>query len=812
MRFLKFGISLILLLVLIYLGNTHGLGSDRTPAMARLLNPFTGIWQQAAAVSANGSTLSIPAQANGKAVIDQRGIPHVFAETLEDAIYIQGYLHARDRLFQMDISVRATEGRLAEVLGENLVERDKLQRRKGMRVAAQRTADAWLSNTGTAPLVTAYTAGVNAYIAELTPADYPLEYKLLGFAPEQWSVYKSAVFNKSMAETLCFRHRDLAATNVRASLGDSLFAHLYPEYNPKQSPVIAEEPWNEKDGENTAADDSDNQLSFTEPLPFPELEQAPEGIGSNNWALAGSKTASGAPLLSNDPHLKLTLPSIWYEMHIVAEGVNVYGVSLPALPSILIGFNEQTAWGITNVGQDVLDWYRIDWTDESRTAYKLDGKATPVEMLVDSIWVRGKSTPVIVETPWTVFGPVVYDQPDEVHYNLAMRWVAHDAPYLLNAANVGSFVDLAKASTLEGYIKALRPFDSPGSNIVYANQDNDIALTVTGRFPARPDQQGRFVEDGSTLSSTWSDYIPYEEIPRDVNPTRQFVASANQRSASLSYPYYYLGTFDDYRGRYINRRLAALSNAKPEDMMALQYDSYSLKAEDALPTMLNLLASADLSEKEIQILEKLRNWDYKYTADAAGPVIFNSWLDSLYQLTFDEVFALRANDAPVLYPETWRFIELLSENPQDAVFDHQETPVQETASELVYQSFQQAAAAVEPLLEQGVNWNSHRDTRIPHLARIPGFGSDLLTTDGAKDTPNALSTDFGPSWRMIVSLEKPLRAWGVLPGGSSGNAGSPFYMEGVEEWAQGEYFELHLHKTPEQVDGSLYLEFGSASK
>ena len=803
MRFLKFGASLLLLLVLLYVGGTHGLGGPQVPAVAKLLNPFTGIWQQAEAAQPQSQRLVVSSPAQGEVVVDERGIPHIFADNLEDAIFMQGYMHAKDRLFQMDISVRATEGRLAEVLGRNLLERDQLQRRKGMGVAAERAAAAWLDNPETKVVVEAYTAGVNAFVASLEPADYPVEYKLLGFAPELWSPYKSALFSKSMAETLCFRNRDVATTNIRTALGDSLFAHLYPQYNPKQSPVISEERW-------LAQEDSPaEQESLTGIFPFPDLPQSPEGIGSNNWALAGSKTATGSPLLCNDPHLSLTLPSIWYEMHLVAGEYNVYGVSLPALPSILIGFNEQTAWGITNVGQDVLDWYRIEWSDDTRTTYLLDGEAVAIEEVVDTVWVRGEEEPVIVRTPWTIFGPVVYDQPDDAYYNLAMRWVAHDPPYDERGDNVKAFLDLAKATTLDGYIEALQPFDNPGSNVVYANQENDIALTVTGHFPVRAQQQGRFVQDGTKRENLWTEYIPYEEIPRDINPERQFVASANQRSAGLSYPYYYLGSFDDYRGRYINRRVEELQDATPEDLMALQWDSYSLKAEEALPVLLQLLEGADLDAKLQSGVDVLRQWDYRYTAEAAGPVLFNSWLDSLYRLTFDEVFEKDGEDYPILYPETWRFIELLSESPEDAIFDQRGTSERETAADLVYLSYQQAATAALPLIEEGTDWSAHRGTSIQHLARIPGFDSGPLTTDGARDTPNALSSGFGPSWRMVVSLEQPLRAWGVLPGGSSGSVGSPFYTEGVEEWSKGEYFELQLHKAAEEVDGPTRVYFGS---
>lgn len=803
MKSLKFVVGGVVLLLLIYLGNTRGALDSRLPGVGAFLNPFTGVWQQADAMKVSDDVLVISGDVVGEVVIDGRGIPHIFAEDEASAIYLQGYLHARDRLFQMEVSARSASGRLAEILGPDFLEIDRIQRRKGMLVAAQRTATAWLNNPKTAVAINAYCDGVNAYLTQLAPKDYPVEFKLLDFVPEMWTPLKSALFSKSMAETLCFRNHDLATTNARALLGDSLFQHLYPEYNPAQSPVITTTPWVNQETKNV----EDLIGEKIGALSFPQLAQSPEGIGSNNWALSGSKTASGAPLLSNDPHLMLTLPSIWYEIHLVYGEQNIYGVSLPSLPSILIGFNEATAWGITNVGQDVADWYKITWTDTTRTHYWLDGEATAVDVVTDTIYVRG-AEPTIIETPWTIFGPVVYDQPENTHYNLALRWVAHDAPFQEGSDNVEAFLDLASATGLEGYISALSAFDNPGSNVVYANQANDIALTVTGHFPIRRPQQGRFVQDGSRSANAWSGFIPYDEIPRDVNPARQFVASANQRSADLSYPYYYLGSFDDYRGRYINRHLEGVQGARPEDMMALQYDAHSLRAEEAVPILLKALAlnpeRAKLSDKGLDLLKA---WDFDYRSEAQAPIVFDSWMDSLDRLTFDEVYALDSEDRPVSFPETWRLLELLRDQPDDLIFDHQATAVRETAQDLILQAYEQAMAAVLPILEAGTTWSEHRGTRIRHLARIPGFGSDLIQSDGARETPNALSATNGPSWRMVVSLEKPLRAWGVLPGGSSGNVGSPFYDKGIKEWSKGEYFELFLYHKPEEVPARQRLVF-----
>ncbi|MEZ4986023.1 MAG: penicillin acylase family protein [Saprospiraceae bacterium] len=807
MKFLKLLLSLAVLAAAIYIGDTHGLIADKVPAMGRLFSPFTGFWQQAEPMIPLPGTIHIPSNIKGEVAIDERGIPHIFAEDNESAFFIHGYLHAKDRLFQMEITTRAASGRLAEVLGISMIERDILQRRKGITVAANRMAQHWLKDPGTAAVVTAYTAGVNAYLQTLNPKDYPVEFKILGFTPEPWTVDKSALLVESMAETLCFRNRDVPVSNSRAALGGVLFAHLFPAENPKDSPIIpADTPW-DFEPIKVAADEvpADATLSWY----LPELPQAPEGIGSNNWALAGRKTASGAPLLSNDPHLNLTLPSIWYEVHLHTPNMNVYGVSLPCVPGVVIGFNEQAAWGITNVGQDVLDWYRIHWTDATKTKYQLDGQAVAPEWVIDTVWVRGQEAPEIIRTPWTVFGPVVYQDSSSAYQDLAMQWIIHSPVGDEMHNNITSFLGLGLTKNVSDYQQALKGFDFPASNVVFADQGGNIALTVTGHYPLRQPQQGRFVQEGNEKLTAWQQYIPFSQIPRTVNPGRGYVSSANQRSTDLSYPYYYLGHFEDYRGRYINRVLDTMQQATPEMMMALQYDAHSLKAEEALPLMIAAAKEyGELSTISGQALSLLEKWDYRYTGNKAAPVLFDAWFDTLYQQTFDEIYALHKDNHPMEFPEEWRLIALMEQLPKDPIFDLQATERKEDFSVLAAESLEKAAAAWMPAIVAGLNWNAHRATNIPHLGRIPGFDSGLLHTDGAKSTPNALSTGNGPSWRMVVSLEKPIKAWGVLPGGASGNPGSPYYMNSVKAWAQGEYYDLHLYQTPEEVKALKYLVFG----
>ncbi len=786
MRQIRFFLALALTTILTLLCSLHQPLGSPLPALGGFLSPFTGFWQNAEWVGKHQDEV-LPfseLSSTSEVVVDERGVPHIFAQNTADAAFIQGYLHARDRLWQMDISVRATLGRLSEVMGERTLEHDRLQRRKGLLWGAENALRKWMTSPEEAAMIKAYCKGANAYIESLRPANYPIEFKLLGYAPESWTPLHIAAFHKSMSEVLSSRHDDIPATNTRALLGDSLFRALYPEHNPMQSPIIPDQvQWNFMPVPATAATTGDTMLSsraIRTPFDLPDPH-----IGSNNWAVAAEKTANGAPILCNDPHLRLRLPAVWYELQMHTPEYNAYGVSFPGVPGIIIGFNEQIAWGVTNVGHDVLDWYRIDWADDGKTAYRIDGREEPVREVVEVIKVRGREEPLRDTVRYTRWGPVTYEDPGHPKSDMAMRWLPHDEPAEKPFYALGVFTQLMGGKGLADYQQALRGWESPAQNFVFASRDNDIAITVNGKLPLKTDQQGRFVQDGSTSASGWKGFIPHEHLPRVVNPERGFVSSANQRSTAPDYPYYYNGHFDDYRGRYINQRLAEMDNITVEDMKALQLDSRSLKPADALPQLLRLLDSTASPLRAHERIEQLRRWDYDFAGDATAPGLFENWYNATYAQTFDELMGIQ-DTLEVLMPEDWRFIQLLAQQPGHPLFDHQSTPAREDASDIVLRGLEEA------LEQPPVSWAEQQSTDIGHLARIPAFSRLGLNVGGYADAPNAIKPGHGPSWRMVVELGAAPNAWGIFPGGPSGNPGSPFYDAMVTPWAEGQYNRLHL--------------------
>ena len=802
MRSFIFTIFLIITIGFTWLLNNQ-IPNTPLPPLGKVFNPFTGFWQ-----NNNDSDFTIDSLAfKGisepvQVAYDDRMVPHIFAQNDIDLHFVQGYIIAKHRLFQMDLITRKTSGRLSEIRGESLINIDKKTRRKGMVWAAENTLNAWKKSEEEYPKLQAFVKGINAYISSLQPKDYPIEYKLMDFKPEPWTELKTALFSKEMASTLSAREFDRESTNALSILGREMFDFLYPEYNPKQTPIIPEDvTWDFTNPLSKPVADPKSSLSFAPERPF-ELEY--EGIGSNNWAVSGQKTASGFPILCNDPHLKLTLPSIWFEVQLNSPTQNTYGVALPGMPGIMLGFNEDVAWGFTNVGHDVLDWYEIDWAEANKESYFLDGKIIKVDKVIETFHVKGLGT-VYDTVKYTVWGPIVQESKGSDSKDLAMKWLPHVAP---DINELSTFTKLNKAKNYDDYANALQHYSSPAQNIAFASKDGDIALKVQGLFPLKNKEQGRFIQDGSKSSSNWKGFIPKEQNPAVKNPERGFVASANQHSTSPDYPYYYNGSFDDFRGRILNRILSKMDKITPEDMMALQNNTFSIKAEEALPQLIKYVNTADLDETDKVFYNELKTWDYKYTAEGRSAILFEEWYDAFHKNTWDELdpYTEQIGRMPV---EDWRTIALLSDQPNHGFFDNATTSPIETAKEIAHQSFKEMSNIVQNLEVDNdgpLDWFEYRKADVTHLTGIPAFSRNNIKAGGCPNSLNAIRGNktqlggWGPSWRMVVAFgEGDVEAYGIYPGGQSGNPASPYYDNMIDDWAAGKYYKLHFLKSIEEL-------------
>jgi len=402
MKHLKLLISLVITVAVFYGLNTK-FGS--IPPMGKFLNPYNGIWQNETDESVDGE-LIIEGLAEEVIVhYDDALIPHVFAKNDKDLYRAQGFLTAKHRLWQLEFQTYAAAGRLSEIVGANAIEYDRTERRRGMGYGADMAVEKMREDPVTYNLVESYTAGVNSYIASLEPKDYPVEYKLLNYAPEPWTVKKTALLLMYMTKMLAGGDSDLQYTNTLQLIGKENFDFLFPDFFDTTDPVIpSSTDWSFIDTPQTPTPISElpkDTIGFT-----PAKQPHPDN-GSNNWAVSGSKSYSGKPILANDPHLGLNLPSIWFVMQLSTPDHNAFGATLPGALGIISGFNEHIAWGETNATRDVKDWYKIEF-NEDRTKYKHNGQWKPVTVRAEIIKVKNGKT-VIDSVLYTHHGPVMYD-------------------------------------------------------------------------------------------------------------------------------------------------------------------------------------------------------------------------------------------------------------------------------------------------------------------------------------------------------------------------------------------------------------------
>lgn len=766
------------------------------PPLGSFLSPQEGFWQNAEPTDQDyHASLQFP-QLKEKAAVyfDDRLVPHVFAQNEEDLYFIQGYLHAKFRLWQMEFQTHAAAGRLSEVLGQGennvILHFDRNMRRLGMVYAAQNSLQVMESDTTTKKVLDAYTAGANAYIDQLTASTLPLEYRLLNYRPEHWTNLKTALFLKYMSYDLTGSENDIEYTNAKAVLSRELFDKFYPIAPDSLDPIVPRgTPFQAPAVRPTMPATADSlYFQWKDSATVMPVHKPDKDNGSNNWAVSGQKTQSGRPILCNDPHLGLSLPSLWFEMQLRTPQSNAYGASFPGAPAIIIGFTDQIAWGVTNASRDVKDYYAIRFKDDSRQEYWLDSAWQPARLQIEEYKVKGG--PSVWDTvAYTVFGPVQYDASFDgfgrakEQTNLAVRWQAHDGSNELK-----TFYLLNRGRNYTDYLEAIRNFTCPGQNFVFASKDNDIAIWQQGVFPAKWKRQGDFIMPGTDSSYRWQANIPQPENPH-VFPGGDFVSSANQLAADTAYPYYQGGDFDLYRGLIINRKLRSMHGITVDDMKALQTENYNVFAEMARPVLLKNIQEQQLTSEEKSYLDILRNWNLRNDPDEKGVAIFNTWFKSLEAEVWSD--ELEAAPRPTILPSSYTLVEALLKDSAFGPVDNIKTPHQETVANAVTTAFKKAIPELARAEAEGrLAWGKFKDTGIRHLLRQVSLSRLHLNTGGGEHVINATKQFHGPSWRMIVHLTDKTEAWGIYPGGQQGNPGSKYYDNFIDKWVAGEYHPL----------------------
>lgn len=799
----------------IYAGHA---GAGPLPPLGSLLDPAHGAWGAATYIDLpDSATAAIPTLGSGADVrYDTRGVPHIFARSEEDAMRALGFVVARDRLFQMELQARAGAGTLTDLVGRAAVAADSVARHLGMPRGAEHKLAALTPESKGRRLIEAYAEGVNAYIDQAPPAEWPVEYKLLGKSPARWLPINSLNVYARMGYTLAYLNGERDRIAARALVGEAAARALFPVHSPVQEPIQP----NGGDAPRTdplvlpppGATDS-AALALLPLLPRPphpgDDADVSRIFASNNWAVSPARSRSGNALLAGDPHLGLTLPSIWYEAHLVVPGeLDVYGVTIPGAPGIVIGFTRNVAWSMTNTGADVLDYYRETVDDQARPMkYLLDDQWKELERREEVYRDKGGEVLRVDTVRYTHRGPLQRMNNEWV----SMRWTVNE-PSDLAAA----FSNAARATTATAFLDAFaRDYFAPAQNAIVADRSGNIAIRSTGHYPLRPaGGDGLSILDGSTSASDWTGYWPVAQYPQAVNPAQGYLASANQEPIDARHAPAYLGydaAFEPWRALQINRLLRQNASVTLDDMRRFQTDPGSVRADWLVPYMRNAASAVrsrgDAGGSLAAADSILGAWDRRYTIGNDGTILFETALAQAIRLTWDEL--VPAGDSiRAATPSSAVFFSLLGDSTSVWWDERGTADVVEDRDAILAGAL---AAAYDTLVARhgppskgGWGWGKAATARVNHLLGLTGFSARDLAVQGGRGTlnPSVQNGGFGASWRMVVELGPRVRAMATYPGGQSGNPASPRYTDRLRFWRDGDLELLIVPPAPDSLAAS----------
>ncbi|WP_058366024.1 penicillin acylase family protein [Haloparvum sedimenti] len=790
-------------------------------AAAGTLSPVAGYLRAFAPLS--GSAWGDPpadgtvASPHGPATvrIDEEAVPHVAADDELAAAYATGYAQATHRLFQLDLQRRVMRGRLSEVVGPATLGSDEFHVRMDFVRAAEASWDR-IRDTPAGDAVGAYADGVNARMKE---GDLPVEFRLLDYEPVPWTPVDTMLMEKQIAWALTGSFRSLRRAALRDALGEAAVAELFPQRYDHDSPILRDaEPEGDESRRVGLRDETRPDAPPAADVD-PDLAswlsgfESPPGFGSNSWVVSGAHTASGDPLLANDPHLSLQAPPVWYEQHVTTPESDVRGVTFPGVPFVVIGASDRCAWGFTNPGSDQLDCYTYETRGEVAVEDDMtDSDTVPAEYRCGDEWrafeTETATIPVAgaadrtVAVRKSVHGPVLDREGREV----GIAWTG-----LVGSGVTTAIREFPRAETVAEIDAASRSFDSFSQCLVAADADGGTLFRVTGRVPIRETGgepvRGDRVHDGSAREGEWPGYEPYDPdpdwsgaIPFEEMPAREdpdLLATANQRIVDDdAYPYYLAeGYSTPWRGIRVYDRLDAAVAAETPltlgDMASVQRDVRDGRAGRLVPLVVDAVAAAD-GDSDPALREAaatLEDWDRRMTRDSEAALLFDRLIAAYRDRVFADRFAAAGLDEGD-WPTDWVLVGLdpdgdwLGGRSRDA---------------LLRESLAVAVDRVTAEREAG-EATTYGDVNSTAAIRHP-FGQSFLNypaypTDGSPATlfNYRRESSAGSSWRMLWS---PDEARAILPGGNSGRPFSNGYASQLKRWADGEYKPLRLEPTGE---------------
>lgn len=742
-------------------------------------------------------------QKRAEVLRDTYGVPHIYAQSAYDLFFLQGYVTAQDRLFQMDLYRRAGAGRLAEVLGEPALDSDKQFRTFGLaRVAAQELA---LLRDDTRANLLAYADGVNKFLEQHLDS-LPLEFVILGYRAERWSALDSLVVAKLQAYDAANNiNQELLRAGLATRFGTGVLATLMPDPSGR-SASVDERAWAAVAPYLSADTALPGAVALSRVLPG-----AGEGIGSNCWALAGSRTATGKPILAGDPHLAVRNPSIWYEIGLEGAGYKLVGFSFAGIPGIVIGHNDRIAWSLTYAYSDTQDLFveRQDPADPRRYEYK--GQYEPATFVRESIDVKGQADPVIVDVAITRHGPIITSILDGQTAPLALRWTALDPGRLVD------FVfELARAGTWQDFRAAAADFSGAAVSACYADVDGHIGYQLIGQLPARKGD-GQMPVAGWTGEYDWSGVLPADANPSILDPSVGMIVNANDRPTQDPHSAGYVGEWDPgFRASYIAQRLGSLAKADLAAMRAIQTDYASVPVARWRAAILAAAPKTDL-QRRAQAL--VREWDGPLSAQSGAAAVTEVWLMRMLAQTFQQKLG---EELYAQYLEHGRAVFALHEllaHPDDPWFSDAGDPSvrgRDGASTAALEDATRELVARFGTDTAKWRWGDLHTITFAHplaigplglllnIGPLPRAGDGFSVNNGAYDPAKPYKQTTLASERMIADLSDLDNSLSITPVGQSGQPGSRYWGDQAPLWNAGDYKPMRFSKERlGHIDGML---------
>ncbi len=720
----------------------------------------------AALVILSGSVL-LARSADIEILRDRWGVPHIYASDTDDLFYAQGFMAAKDRLFQLDVWRRQNTGHLAEILGPTAIARDRLARL--VRYRGDWQAE-WSSYAPDAQrIATEFVAGINAFIRSLNGKRLP-EFQLAGYDPEPWKPEDitgriAGLLMTHNARTEVDRARDIqrfGLDRVQQLLPPDPFIRIEIPKGLDLSLIT----------ESILAD-------YKAAIAMPQFnipDAAPGEQGSNNWVVDGSLTATGKPILANDPHRPVMLPSLRKTWHLVAPGIDVFGAGEPALPGVALGHNDRIAWGFTIVGTDQQDIYVEKVNPENPNQYLYRGTWRNFEIEHDSIKVKGQSQPAAVELRYTIHGPVIHEDPAK-HVAYALKWVGADP----GSAGYLAALSLMRAKNWDEFLKGVEHYKIPSENLVYADVDGNIGWIAAGLAPVRKNWSGLLPVPGDTGEFEWSGYLPASELPQSYNPARHFIATANNNLLPKGYPHQL--SFEwalPFRYQRIDDVLSSRKGWNRVDFEELQQDVVSIPAQRFVQVLRGWTIPKDSPEAEI--VQKMVTWDGRMRVDSEQALIYAVWIQKMTRTLFGADLATRVNLETVL--------RTLERDPQPALL---KSSLDETLAQLGTQ-----------FPDHVWRWGRLHQITFRHPLGKDEWSRGPIGRPGDATTVNATSgTHFlqtnGASYRQIIDLGDWDRSVMTNVPGEVGNPDSPYYDDLIEGWNYGVYHAMPYSRAAVQA-------------